>query len=194
MTTNKFTLYGILALAVGLISGYYIGFGMGFQQGTVAMGPVIMISDHHETPAKDTNLKTYNDPASGIRFEYPEKIAATYITPVDWPPQPRIDDKAFSCVEAGTSSAPAGRTQKRTINGRDYCITEESEGAAGSVYTRYTYSLPFNEKTAILSFSLRSVQCANYDEPAQGACLVERSKFNADSLIDPIAQSLKVKQ
>ncbi len=41
-----------------------------------------------------------------------------------------------------------------------------------------------------MAFTLRAVQCANYDEPKKTECEKERSIFYIDDIIDHIAQSL----
>ena len=83
-----------------------------------------------------------------------------------------------------------GQTAKETINGKDYCVTKESEGAAGSIYESYVYAFPFKEQTATLSFTVRFVQCYNYDEPSTTKCLNERSTFDVDKIASQIAESV----
>jgi hypothetical protein len=124
-------------------------------------------------------------------FEFPEQLSTEYIHPVDWPPTVRIVSESFVCTEAGTETARAGKTEMKTVNGYTFCKTTESEGVAGSIYTQYAYS--FNsgransrgekQETTIVTFSLRSVQCANYDEPKRTACETERATFDIDALI-----------
>ncbi len=136
--------------------------------------------------------KSFADSNTGVSFRYPENFGTQYISIVDWPPAAAISNGTSTCVAAGSAIAPAGRTEPRTINGRDYCVNEESEGAAGSVYTQYAYAFARENKTVILTFTLRFVQCANYDDPQKTACEKERASFNPDNTIDQIAQTLKV--
>jgi len=135
-------------------------------------------------------LETFVDKPTSLTFEYPEKILTKYVTAIDWPPKAQILQQPFVCNEEGNEIDRAGQTKKQTINGRDYCVTKESEGAAGSIYTNYAYAFPYNNITVVLTFSLRFVQCANYDEPQQSACLTERALFNPDNALDQIANSL----
>jgi hypothetical protein len=135
------------------------------------------------------NWKTFNDDRS-VSFEYPEKLTTEFIHAVDWPPQLQITDEPFSCTEAGSETARAGRTEKRMVDNREYCVTKASEGAAGSVYTQYAYAFPKNNGTAIFTFSLRSVQCGNYDEPNMGRCEAEREAFDMDGVMDRMARTL----
>jgi hypothetical protein len=80
---------------------------------------------------------------------------------------------------------------KATINGHEYCVTQASEGAAGSTYTTYTYTWAQGAQTGKLSFVLQKVQCANYDEPQKTACKSEQAAFDIGPIVDAIAQSTK---
>ncbi len=129
--------------------------------------------------------------SNGITFQYPETLLTTYINTQDWPPQVQVLNEPFICTEAGEETARAGQTMKRMVDDRTYCVTKESEGAAGSVYTNYAYAFPSTDKTIIFTFSLRAVQCANYDDPQKTACENERSAFDLDSTVDRMARSIK---
>jgi len=126
----------------------------------------------------------------GLHFRYPEQLPAAYISAVDWPPQMKLLDQSFSCAIGGSESADLGKTEERTVNGQTYCVTEESEGAAGSIYTTSTYVFFQGDKIFKLTFVLRAVQCANYNDPQQIVCNRERAAFNLDTIADGIAQSV----
>ncbi|HVY35913.1 MAG TPA: hypothetical protein VG982_01380 [Candidatus Paceibacterota bacterium] len=140
--------------------------------------------------------KTMSDPVRQFSFQYPESIGTTYITPTDWPPQVQIVSN-FTCTPGGSEIAQAGVTTQETINGHTYCVTRESEGAAGSIYTQYAYAVNLStlagagtmNGTAIFTFSLRFVQCANYDDPQRTECETERQAFSIDQTIDKIISS-----
>jgi tryptophan-rich sensory protein len=136
------------------------------------------------TPVVEIPLKTFTDAKRGISFKYPEQLAATYIRLVDWPPQVDVVDEPFVCIAAGTEMARAGRTEEQTINGHTYCVTKESQGAAGSIYTNYAYEVPRSNGMVIFTFSVQAVQCANYDEPKKTECEQERTAFNFDKEVD----------
>ena len=144
-------------------------------------------------PAENGNglWKTITDGKTGATFQYPERLLTEYIHAIDWPPQVQILNQPFSCTEAGLETAPAGRTEKRMVDSRIYCVTKKSEGAAGSIYTGYAYAFPKNGKTFIFTFSLRAVQCGNYDDPQKTACENERMSFDMDSTADRMARSIK---
>lgn len=117
----------------------------------------------------------------------PVTLNTNYISSVNpWPPQVTFTDGTTSCNETGGDITQNNITAKKLIKGKMYCVTTQSEGAAGSTYTTYTYSLDMGSKTVSTSFVLRFVQCMNYDEPKQTECKNERSSFNADSLADTI--------
>lgn len=134
--------------------------------------------------------ETATDPVTGITFRYPETLTAKYINTVDWPPHIRILDEPFDCSEAGEETDRAGGTKEHRVDGRTYCVTTVTEGAAGSIYRQYAYAFPYNNQTAIFTFSLRFSQCDNYDEPQRVECKSERETLDVDNLIDRIMQTM----
>ncbi|MDB5254325.1 MAG: hypothetical protein JWL80_391 [Parcubacteria group bacterium] len=137
-----------------------------------------------------TSLKTFSD--GKVTFMYPDKLSTEYISALDWPPKVTLANSTFSCTEAGLEGARAGLTERVTINGRVYCKTTEAEGAAGSTYLNYAYVTQVNNKLAYLTFSIRQVQCLNYNEPKASQCTAERNAFNIDQIIDGVVQTLTV--
>ncbi len=142
-------------------------------------------------PIDTSSWKTSTDSKNKVSFKYPADLGTKYISIVDWPPKIQIQNEVFLCNEAGQETSVAGQTTDQKINGTEYCITKESEGAAGSMYTNYAYATEINNKEFFFTFSLRFVQCANYDEPQQSACETERAAFNIDQTIDQIVKSVK---
>ncbi len=117
-------------------------------------------------------------------------LTTTYITNQDWPPVVTTIPGEFSCNSSGSEIKPEGKTNERTINGKRYCVTLRSEGAAGSTYTTYTYITPLidtpsNNKLVQTVFTLRSVQCDNYDDLQKTACKNEQMSFSPDSIVEP---------
>lgn len=145
------------------------------------------------TPNAHPDWKTFTDTATHASFQYPSTLSTKYISLVDWPPKVQVTTDPFTCTQAGSEKARAGMTEQKTINGTIYCLTTTSEGAAGSVYNQYAYAFSQNNTTIILTFSLRFVQCANYDQPAQKECQTERAVFTPDTILDQIAQTVQVK-
>lgn len=136
--------------------------------------------------------QTITDSKSGATFSAPEQLSTKYISTVEWPPQIQILKEPFACTDAGTEITRRGQTEKRTIDGRTYCVTKMAEGAAGSIYTQYAYAFSLAGKTIIFTFTLRAVQCANYDDPQKTACENERLVFDPDRIVDRMANSLKM--
>jgi len=134
--------------------------------------------------------KTFTDEGQHVLFQYPEKFLTKYIHTVDWPPQIAISDDPFTCVEVGDETDRAGKTEKRMVNNRTYCVTKESEGAAGSIYTNYAYATARDGQVIILTFSLQAVQCGNYDVGEKAACEAEQASFDLDAVMDRIMQSV----
>ncbi len=126
----------------------------------------------------------------GLAFSYPEAISASYIGMIIWPPQGYLLGAGpMSCVEAKTAT---GSTSKRVVAGNTYCVTEKTEGAAGTISTQYAYAFEKNGQVAALIFSLRYRQCASYPEPKKAECETERKAFSVDNLANTIAQSFKI--
>ncbi|HLP43786.1 MAG TPA: hypothetical protein VK145_00735 [Candidatus Nanoarchaeia archaeon] len=142
---------------------------------------------------QDTDVwNTKTDAEHGVSFEYPNNISTQFVLAVDWPPRVIVSDKAYSCLEAGGPTDPAGQTRKEQgSSGREYCVSQVSEGAAGSIYTQYAYGFSFEEKTAIFIFTIRTPQCLNYDEPNATACAGEQKEFMPVNQVDRMAATLK---
>lgn len=125
-------------------------------------------------------------------FRYPETLPATHVTAPDWPPQMAVRDEPFTCTEAGAPDQAAGKTEKRSLDGREYCVTERREGAAGSVYSLWAYAFLKDGRTVIFSFSTRAVQCGNFSEPERQACEAEQRDLDLDRLIDTMAETVEL--
>lgn len=144
-------------------------------------GSMATVSEHQGTFAN-----------SVIHFTYPEILGTRYISLIDWPPTARVVDGPFACAEAGTETAALGRTTREVVGGREYCVTAQSEGAAGSVYTQYTYAFEQDGKLVTLAFNLRFVQCGNYEKRERVACEAERKKFDVSTVVDEIVQTVQL--
>lgn len=129
----------------------------------------------------NSNWKTFIDEEDGITFQYPEELPTNYIMTQEWPPRVDARIAQFLCAES-----------LQEISGREYCIGSESGGAAGSVYTSYTYNTMQGDRMITVQFALRYPQCANYAEPEQTACEVEQEAFNVDALADQIVDTVTV--
>jgi hypothetical protein len=179
MNKNNFSKYfGIIiaAVVVGVIA---------FVLARAPKVPVV------QNPAPITHEGWETKSENGLSLMYPSDLGTKYITPTDWPPVLNISDQAFSCTEAGSETERAGETKLETINGNVYCVTRVTEGAAGSSYTQYAYARAFGYQTEILTFSLRFVQCGNYDESNKIECEAEREAFNITPTINEIFRTLK---
>ena len=126
-------------------------------------------------------------------LQNPPAWSAAYISAQSWPPQVHFEagSDQLNCPETPPESSLPQRTALRKINGRDYCVRALSEGAAGSVYTQYSYSTAVNDGIVTLDFTLRFPRCENYDDPQKTECSNERETFDLDTLVDEMAQNLK---
>jgi len=112
----------------------------------------------------------------------------------EYPPKFKISEGQIDCQITSSESALPSRTVKRKIDGRIYCIESVSEGAAGTVYTQYTYSTIKNGSLIMVSCVIRYPQCINYSEPYRTECANERERFDLDKIIGYIVKNLSVKK
>lgn len=144
--------------------------------------------------SKDKQYVGWKDAnAQNIDFKYPDNIGTKYISTIDWPPKLNIISGQYTCTPGGSETARAGGTIAEKIGKNDFCVTRESEGAAGSIYVMYAYAFPLNDKTGIFTFSLRFVQCDNYDEPNMSECKTERETFDPNIIVGKMFDSIFVK-
>lgn len=125
-----------------------------------------------------------------VSFYHPSDFASDYVTTVDWPPQVNVDDNPYACVEAGEETERAGGTEEVTVGGNEYCRTVVAEGAAGSTYRQYAYAFSRDNETAILTFSVRFPQCANYEAEESEDCTADQEDFDPDALADQMVESM----
>jgi hypothetical protein len=140
-------------------------------------------------------LKTFYDAQMKIGFEYLDNFYLEnklnrYVLPVQWPPEIAVSTSTLSCKKGGSQILPSGKTEWKYINGNNYCLTTQAEGAAGSVYTTYTYKGLVNKKVVSFTFITRVPQCENYDEPQKTECEEEKKLFNIDTMVDKIFRSV----
>ena len=146
----------------------------------------------------DSTTETSNDlwrtitNEDGVTYKYPKELLAKYISVVDWPPVVKLETETFSCKTTPQEvSSMSDITSKRMVDNRIYCVNVKHEGAAGSVYSSYTYTTTKNDKLVKVSFTLQYPNCNNYDEEQSKVCSSERETFDIDSTVDRIVQSIK---
>lgn len=193
MDNNGRTMIILLIAAILIAAGAFLYFEFVKQD--------IEVNPNPETPP--LNLET-NDideetewsfsTTTEYSIQYPADLDLEYVELIDWPPQVELTVDEFTCVEAGKPTDRAGETKSVTIGGQEYCRTIVMEGAAGSTYTQYAYAFEQDDGTAILSFSTRAPQCANYDESEMEDCETEIDDLDIDDLADRIARTLLIQE
>jgi len=141
----------------------------------------------------NNNLWTAISNEQGITFQYPKELLAKYISVAEWPPVVKIETGVYLCKTTPQEGSMSDITSERLVDDRIYCVNVKHEGAAGSVYSSYTYTTPKNAQLITISFALRYPNCNNYDEEQNMACASEREVFDVDGTIDRIAQSIQLK-
>lgn len=137
---------------------------------------------------KETTISNNQD----ITFQYPEELSAQYVSFVDWPPIIKTEAGTYSCKTTPQEvSSMSDITSQRIVDNRTYCVNVKHEGAAGSVYSSYTYTTFKNGKLVNVSFTLRYPNCNNYDEEQSKTCTSEREAFDIDATVDRIVQTIK---
>ncbi len=144
------------------------------------------------TITENNNLWTANTNDQGITFQYPKELLAKYVSVAEWPPVVKIETGTYSCkITPQEISSVSEITSQRMVDNRTYCVNVKHEGAAGSVYSSYTYTTTKSDKLVKVSFTLQYPNCNNYDEEQSKACTSERKAFDIDSTVDKIAQTIK---
>ena len=166
----------------------------------VPEGQNISPNDFVSTTSTQTGMDAWNwvyatTSSAGTQFMYPNPIPTTYVSPVEWPPQVIVTTGRLSCTEGDMASHGGEVTTAtvKTINTHVYCVAEAKQGAAGTTYTQYQYATEVGDFVASVSFTLKTPQCMNYDEPKQSECLTEQAALSVDLLADRIIQSITMR-
>lgn len=157
---------------------------VGFLVVMVLLGLLFWLIVSQPSRPEKTTMRVISP--SALPTKVPDKTwdKLNYIDTVDWPPVIKTEISKYSCTNSKDSSvARAGKTMERNIEGRTYCVTEVSEGAAGSIYIQYAYATKIGNEVRTMTFSVRQVQCGNYPDPQLTECQHERSTFNVDDYI-----------
>lgn len=128
----------------------------------------------------DPNMTEVIDSERRVTFSYPKSLGSDYL---------RLNEQPVVTVISGSVDC-MGNALHIVDGGSTYCVTESSEGAAGSTYTTYTYDTERNGNKVTVTFVVQMPQCLNYDEPMQGACKKDQEAFNPDELADQIVESI----
>ncbi len=140
---------------------------------------VLLLAKYPAATGPNSEWKTAT--GDGFTFKYPEQLPTKYISAVEWPPEVEVKIAQFLCIAEGIQQ----------INGRQYCVGLQSEGAAGNSYNTYTYNTMKDDRMVTIRFTLRYSQCANYEDPQKTECEQERRTFSVDDLADRIAQTVQ---
>lgn len=149
-----------------------------------------------KTPTDDNSMKayTYMNAKQAIAYGYPRTLPTKYISVAEWPPKVWVGmNQQFSCATTSTTSNPAfENSQLKTIGGRVYCINNLNDGAAGSIYSHYSYFTEQDGNFVSVQFTLREVQCDNYDDPQKTECKTERAAFDPDAVATGVMSSFQL--
>lgn len=139
----------------------------------------------------EEDWRSREDEGNGFTFDYPVTLGTNYVSPQLWPPTFTKVTTTASCEADEEGQANATTSSATTFNGVNYCLRERSEGAAGSRYTTYEVSFPKGNEQLQMHFSLRRVQCANYEGTEQSACTSAQESFKVVELVDAIRATIR---
>lgn len=103
-----------------------------------------------------------------------------------------VENDEIECNETPLESSLPLRISKIEMNGRKYCIGASSEGAAGSVYTQYSYTTVIADNVYLINFVARYPNCDNYPEKENVECKTERERFNLNILVDKEIEKIRL--
>lgn len=127
-----------------------------------------------------TGWKTFTDTTQKLTFLYPETLGTQYVATQNWPPVIKLSSDIYDCT--GVSQADGDQI---------YCVVAQTQGAAGSIYTDYTYTTASQGKLLTAQFTLRYPQCGNYDAAGKTACEQERADFEISDIAYQIVDSIQ---
>jgi len=181
----------VCLVAAGIVGGLFYYFVLAKNSSYVA--PVTLYTPPDSMEKWNWILSDISP--QGLQFTYPNPLPTKYVTTPSWPPLVEMTVGAFTCAE-GDIVAPDGMRKhlaRRVIDDHIYCVTTDSEGAAGSTYTNYAYTTEQGAFVTRVAFTLRTPQCLNYNEPERGACKAEQAGFNVDALAHRIASTTRTR-
>lgn len=147
----------------------------------VLVGYILLVQEKKVPPVADEAI-VYDVSLPAEYVSTPERV---------WPPETTFLTGDFSCEEGGGQMLTFGETREKEIEGVVYCVSIASEGAAGSTYTTYVYTTTHGEYIARTTFTLRFVQCENYDEPKKTECKDTQGNFDPYLLGHHISMNAK---
>jgi hypothetical protein len=125
-----------------------------------------------------------------ILLSYPSDPTTMYVTTVEWPPEIRVQTAPYTCTITTDDTVMSTQSEVR-LDGKPVCKSVQREGAAGSTFTSYRYTVAIDERLVTYAFTLRTVRCENYDMPKQQACQVDQDAFDVDALVSDMISSIE---
>lgn len=152
---------------------------------------------------KETSIiwRTFVNDEQGVVFQYPDHLFTKFFRFVGntaeahWPPQVSTGSTVITCDPL--FNMPMQRAW-HSVGTRRYCVTTQTEGAAGSMYTTYNYmaNIGTTGRFVIFTFVVRTATtCENYAGQDIVNCKREASTFAADldRIVDYMMQSVRFK-
>lgn len=151
---------------------------------------IVVLSLRSDTQYQTPENQKPEEHITSSSFDFPTDLDTDYITTSEWPPLIQFVESPYSCLGDKDILDTSNQPEVIRIEDREYCKTSIKEGAAGSVYINYTYSLPHEDSTIVISFSLREPQCQNFEQEEADLCEQEQENFDPDILIDSVVSEV----
>lgn len=138
-----------------------------------------------------TERATTTPPVNAEPLNYDEFVPDAYKDGANWPPYVSSESGKLSCDDTKGDN-PDQVTVKKTIGGREYCITvlyDISNDNFSNV--SYSYRTQIGDNIGLVSFSLHYPKCENYEDEQKAECDAQRQKFNPEVVAESIVKDLK---
>lgn len=129
---------------------------------TLDLGPTTVSSTAVSVPSQILNVKVFSKDGSGL-------MAGT-----------SLKDGCYDELGGMGQITP-----KVNYGGREVCVVTGADAAAGNRYDSYWYTIPLDDKYVVMSFTIHSSNCGNYENPEQCISYEDRR----DSLLGKMLMS-----
>ncbi len=199
MQSNKTTnvLLAIIAVAlIVIIALFFVNKKAAAPVTTIDQTPAVVINTPAPTPAATKPAATpsapatptptgptptwqsFNDPATGIKIQYPSLNGMTLKPQIAIAPQTSLDTNG--CVPQQSGGGSAAAETMVTIHGITFCRSIGDDSGMGASGTTYVYTFSHGSQHYSLSYPVVVHNCSNYDlgTPGYQTCISNNTATN----------------
>jgi|GEM_PF-5602030 len=144
-----------------------------YYPGTQASGTALMGLDRGE-------LALFNLPSNAVvttQKSYPQRTMTVTIFPED---SVYINGCYYNIHGADTTRDSQENLAPVRINDRTWCESKSADGAAGNHYNEFGYATNIGTQVIVFHFTVHSVACENYDNPARDCIAYNKGRDISD--------------